>query len=128
MNLYSYYVHLLQQIRIHAILYVIASGRMGMGERNFMKEIIEILKKRYSGCEKGMILVVTKAPQKLIQNKTKAQEWIDREKEKSHSPFQYFLDANEGDTSRIIFVENKNPQDWDEEGKDLGLCTCYYSN
>ena len=122
-------MYLLQQItRIHAILYVIASGRMGMGERNFMKEIIEILKKRYSGCEKGMILVVTKAPQKLIQNKTKAQEWIDREKMKSHSPFQYFLDANEGDTSRIIFVENKNPQDWDEEGKDLGLCTCYYSN
>ena len=54
MNLYSYYVHLLQQIRIHAILYVIASGRMGMGERNFMKEIIEILKKRYSGCEKRL--------------------------------------------------------------------------
>ena len=92
---------------------------MGIEERIFMKEIIEVINKRYTGFEKRMILVVTNAPQKLVQNDIKAKEWIDREKVKYNSPFQYFLDANDGDTSRIIFVDNKNPQDWDEEGKYL---------
>ena len=92
---------------------------MGIEERIFMKEIIEVINKRYTGFEKRMILVVTNSPQKLVQNDVKAQEWIDREKMKSNSPIQFFLDANEGDTSRIMFVDNKNPQDWDEEeGKD----------
>ena len=100
---------------------------MGMEERNFMKEIIEVLKKRYSGCEKRLILVVTNAPQKLIQNRSKAKEWIDREKVKLNSPFQYFLDANEGDESRIMFVDIKNPQDWDEEGNEILASTIWSS-
>ena len=96
---------------------------MGIEERIFMKEIIEVINKRYTGFEKRMILVVTNAPQKLVQNDIKAKEWIDREKMKSNSPIQFFLDANEGDTSRIMFVDNKNPQDWDEEeGKDETFC------
>ena len=91
------------------------NGRMGLYERDFMKEIIGILMKRHGGSERRMILTITRSPSKLIRSEAKAKEFIDEEKIKTNSPFQYFVNLHDGNDRRIIFMNNKNPAE--EEGK-----------
>ena len=104
--------------RFSAILYVIASGRMGQDERDSMEEIIEALRDKYTGCRKKLLLIVSKSPAKLTKNNEKASDWVSAESTKPNSPFNYFVNMkNVQFPNRVLFVNNKNPKDYEDAGK-----------
>ena len=96
---------------------------MGRSERDFMKDIIGILREKYSGCRNRSILVLTRCTSsKILQHEDEANKWIEEQNENANSSIRYFLDTMKLETSdapsRIIFVDNKVPDpDLEEHSK-----------
>ena len=105
--------------RIHAIIFVMASGRMCLIEENFMKELMETFFDD-NNLRHRLLLVVTHSAEKYIRDIHRAQEWITNESNKPRSLLSYFFnDVNLGQNScksRIHFTNFKNPKEEEDPG------------
>ena len=108
--------------RIHAIIFVMASGRMCVIEENFMKELMETFFDD-NNLRHRLLLVVTHSAEKYIRDIHRAQEWITNESNKPRSLLSYFFnDVNLGQNScksRIHFTNFKNPKEEEDPGMYL---------
>ena len=108
--------------RIHAIIFVMASGRMCLIEENFMKELMETFFDD-NNLRHRLLLVVTHSAEKYIRDIHRAQEWITNESNKPRSLLSYFFnDVNLGQNScksRIHFTNFKNPKEEEDPGMYL---------
>ena len=91
---------------LDCVLLVTSIGRYSVDEVKMVEFVANHLFEKEGLLRERILIVITRSEPYLVENKTEAVKWLERESE--NDVFKHYLNLVDHDTNRIIFVDNRD--------------------